>query len=776
MRTNTELLQTKLEKVARILSDRYEISVHFSGESCYTDGRTIVLPSIPQLPLDATLERKDEHKAFTDAIEGYLDHEAAHIIWTDWNAVERVSGNLQAFTNLVEDIRIEARMQEVWKGTKTNLENASKYVVYRMGETWGKRTNLQKVLTVGSFLGKGHDDLLSSLGGSAGREITKMIEMMEPFKKALVKAKGLKSTYESVALARLLQKLLAEDFGEDLLDMEEEDFDDLTDFTDAEKEEMKKAFEDLLKDLAKDFPSPEDTDKEEKEEDSGESDEDGESGEEGMGGFGDGEESEESGEKGDSETSLGGSSVGKGDKEDKDSEEKEGKEGEEASGKGDKERLGDKGKEGAEGASSKDEVEDEEEGGASGDKDSTDETVDSETGEEETDSYKGKMKGANPKRRKGEEKESGGEGKGEGSTRGKEDAKDGFVGEDDKAKLSRLKDMFDASDREAEEAAKEMSDLLGDALSSEASKFKSAHALEPHYAPYTTQGDIFEVMPLGSRAWFKQATLEIQKSTGVLTRKLRRLLLAQKESRWSYEKEVGKINTKSLPKLLQHGHPRVFKRKTKNIEINTRISLLVDESGSMNGSKIKEARRCAILFGEFCHSLGIPFEILGFSTTQSMIDSKRFKDAMPKDQSYYGRFGDLYIRCYKEYKENWKQVGSRLEKMTAHIHNVDGESVEFAAKRLLWAAKEGERKILFVFSDGEPCQAIYAKNPIQEWHLKQVVKRVKEAGIEVVGFGIQTDSVKKYYPEYFVIDDPTKLSAVQVDKLGELLLNQRKKK
>ncbi|MBW2150028.1 MAG: hypothetical protein JRI22_23850, partial [Deltaproteobacteria bacterium] len=39
--------ETALEKLSRILSREYGVQVIFHGTRCYTDGRTIHLPSIP---------------------------------------------------------------------------------------------------------------------------------------------------------------------------------------------------------------------------------------------------------------------------------------------------------------------------------------------------------------------------------------------------------------------------------------------------------------------------------------------------------------------------------------------------------------------------------------------------------------------------------------------------------------------------------------------------------------------------------------------------------
>ena len=58
-------LEPVLEKVGRVLSDRYGIRVVCEGQVCRTDGKTIRLPALPD----------DIPDELRDTIRGYLDHE-----------------------------------------------------------------------------------------------------------------------------------------------------------------------------------------------------------------------------------------------------------------------------------------------------------------------------------------------------------------------------------------------------------------------------------------------------------------------------------------------------------------------------------------------------------------------------------------------------------------------------------------------------------------------------------------------------------------------------
>jgi len=102
------------------------IDVVFRGNGAYTDGSTIVLPAG-----DHTKMMTAEDQAI---VAGYTDHEAAHILYTDFEAYskghEEAKGNplLHEMVNAIEDMRIERQMIRQWPGVKDNLAATTKAV------------------------------------------------------------------------------------------------------------------------------------------------------------------------------------------------------------------------------------------------------------------------------------------------------------------------------------------------------------------------------------------------------------------------------------------------------------------------------------------------------------------------------------------------------------------------------------------------------------------------------------------------------------------------
>ena len=97
--------ESELERLAKTLTEQFGVSVTCRGDEAWTDGKQIVLPSVPE-PIDADLERM---------MVGYLDHEMAHVAFSDFNVAQAFAtkhpGRL-GLLNVVEDALIERRAMQ----------------------------------------------------------------------------------------------------------------------------------------------------------------------------------------------------------------------------------------------------------------------------------------------------------------------------------------------------------------------------------------------------------------------------------------------------------------------------------------------------------------------------------------------------------------------------------------------------------------------------------------------------------------------------------------
>ena len=78
---NLNPFEGQLERLARTLTDQFGVKLICQGEEAWTDGSRIVLPSLPE-PMDDGLERM---------IVGFLDHEMAHVAFSDFKIVREFS-------------------------------------------------------------------------------------------------------------------------------------------------------------------------------------------------------------------------------------------------------------------------------------------------------------------------------------------------------------------------------------------------------------------------------------------------------------------------------------------------------------------------------------------------------------------------------------------------------------------------------------------------------------------------------------------------------------
>ncbi len=213
----------------------------------------------------------------------------------------------------------------------------------------------------------------------------------------------------------------------------------------------------------------------------------------------------------------------------------------------------------------------------------------------------------------------------------------------------------------------------------------------------------------------------------------------------------------------------VFIRKQRVNKFDVSFQLLIDLSGSMGGYKIQTAVKSAILFGQVLNALGIPFEITGFTGHGTAHVPGKYDT-----KNGYNRFCPIRHYIFKPFKErlSWQLFG-RLEGLftsdsTTHIamaQNVDGEAVDWAAKRLM--QQHTQKKMLIVFSDGEPA----CGDPISllRHHLKETVKKWSKK-ISIVGVGIEHSDVKAFYPKNAVVNNVKDLA----DKMVKIIEDELK--
>jgi hypothetical protein len=196
---------------------------------------------------------------------------------------------------------------------------------------------------------------------------------------------------------------------------------------------------------------------------------------------------------------------------------------------------------------------------------------------------------------------------------------------------------------------------------------------------------------------------------------------------------------------------RMFdKRRDPDNLKDAQVMLLIDQSGSMCGEKIYQARRTAIVLAEALTAVGIPYYIMGFSA----------------DRSGYDVVHEHYVTWNGK-----KHDREAIVALEAHGDNFDGYSIRYAAEIL--KARNAGRKILFVISDGEPAADKYMNYSIGVADTTNAIKTARKDCITfgiAVGNGCSPKVLQGMYGKDFIYcQDPKLLVNTLCKKLEKVL-------
>jgi cobalamin biosynthesis protein CobT len=695
-----------LRRTAQIVSEHFGIEVIFRGSEAFTDGRTIVVPSLAEDAPDDLIE----------AIIGYIDHEVGHVMDTDFTVLARNDVEIakdprkKLIVNAVEDIRQEHINGQRYRGVGLNLEFTEEWTLRKIDAKWeAKDPDPMEIPPFNRFCLVSMARAKMIAGHPYAKEwyekwvpLLDVEEIIEALDDEIETWHALESTQEAWdAGLRVLDKL-------------------------EEYKEMKVAETKLVKGPGGTLPPPDDEDDEEGEPGDGES------------GMDDVAEEDDL----DKETPE---SPGESDESDLDESSDEDDEGEESKSGGHDDE------------SEEDESDEDSEGSGSGDSEEEEESESGESDDEEEDGDDGSSGGDDGDDDDSEEDD---EGEGAPANIAALTDKEVSVSEDDMHKFTQL----------------EIGEGSGD------SKGHRAYSMEFDRI-ITPEGD-------GNLEEYGKVLGDARAAVNVVYTVLTRTLLAQARTKTQYGRQDGKINTTAVG-MLRAGSPSIFKRKRKGLKLNTYVEVIVDQSGSMSGyfsergkSKIGLAQQTCIVLAEALNRIGVPFGICGFTCGFDSVGIPNEKhkgyevfrgDVMSKGADFH-RIEPLIEYRYKTAEEPLSKARPLLSLMRDQrmMNNADGDSILKIAKRVM--GRKEKRKILIVLSDGYPA-AQQGANTYAEGHdaaasyMKRVAQIIKGTpNLEVIGIGIESDSVSEYYDRHCVVNSIDDLPQIAMTKLKEALV------
>lgn len=209
---------------------------------------------------------------------------------------------------------------------------------------------------------------------------------------------------------------------------------------------------------------------------------------------------------------------------------------------------------------------------------------------------------------------------------------------------------------------------------------------------------------------------------------LRSILQDNETARYQRPTKRGKIDGKNMYKLLATDNNRIFKRQLQPGKKHYAMSILVDQSGSMSGERIRSAFSTMVILTEVFHKLGIAFEVRGF---------------------------DYHSRSYKP------MFGApRREVLGGIIHATGGGTNDHEAIKMIYEdllkVDPSYKKTVFVVGDGDG----------RGEYVKSLVNQMEQKQIQVYGVGVGNvyeDSFRRTYNKWLVIPEPKDLPVALVN-------------
>lgn len=708
MKQEVANLREVVTKVTRILVGE-GVRVTQQGSAAFVkwraDGVTVERVNLPMLPDDAPDE-------LIIAIEGFLDHEVGHVLFTKQKAVlaactalpKSEGKKLQATWNMIEDIFVERKMAERFRGSAYNIDCLHEffldnYTVPALTKAKDPREVLATLMVPAVRAAAGQPAFERFM--SEGDRWSKLGVIGDVVRDMGPTFANVQSTQDSIEAAR----------------------------------EMIRRIEKMM---------PPDADEQESDESGGEAK--GKSSKSGEGKSGD--KPSAGGDPGESDKSK--ESTGKGGKSEKPA-------GAKKSTKSDD-------------GGSEDDIDEPETGDVDADDKDGDETTDDSASDNQDDAPEVDS-----------EKDGGGSGSGELDETQIDDT-DAGEGKGDDGDRREYPEVCDCMDILEAGSVADFGDACGFAISKDATRRLG----DSDYNVFTKDYDRVERLHYAPDDRLNECLVRMEEDTrhmvGQMQKHIERVMASRSRVINVGGHRSGRLHGQALHRLMV-GDDRVFRRKEEHKSLDVAVTLVVDCSGSMGGEKINLALDSAYALSATLERVGIKHEVIGFTTSYKCDDSetrearKKTLETMKaiheedgeKHHIPYARVEGIYMPIFKEVTEKLNtDVKRRMaygRRKIALSNNIDGESVEIAALRLL--KRHRGRKVMMVLSDGWP-QAV-GDMPRQARKLKDVVKWCETVGIETVGIGIQSDAVKHFYDRHIVIKRLEELPGMVMGELQRIL-------
>ena len=279
-----------------------------------------------------------------------------------------------------------------------------------------------------------------------------------------------------------------------------------------------------------------------------------------------------------------------------------------------------------------------------------------------------------------------------------------------------------------------------------------------------------KIRPAQLAIYQEQLNAEIAKQNipwAKLTRIYQQIFSSQLPNRWETTEAEGLLDRRYLTRAATSPlQSPLYKQLATTSKVNTRVTLLIDCSGSMKEQRIKIAV-CVDSLVRIFEQAGIKTEVLGYSTS-TWQGGRPFKEWRKNGQPPNpGRLNERAHWIFKDLDTSWRRARAGIAALLRpeiYAESVDGEALIWAAERLNNSgSNRASNKTLILFSDGCPMDRATIEANGEEFlknHLLQAIAWCEQQPhLQLWGCGIGTELRPAFQHRLSWDEDPNNIAS-----------------
>ena len=331
-------------------------------------------------------------------------------------------------------------------------------------------------------------------------------------------------------------------------------------------------------------------------------------------------------------------------------------------------------------------------------------------------------------------------------------------------------------------AGRVAADFRSPATSSSEKRYQLKKSLDQYViynSSYDTEVEAKKKIRLAQLAVYQdQLNTEIAKQNipwAKLIRMYQQLFSSHSPIQWQTTETEAVLDRRYLTRAVTSPlQPALYKQLMPTSQVNARVTLLVDCSGSMKEQRVKIAA-CLDSLVRILEQAGIKTEVLGYSTN-TWQGGKPFKEWRKNGQPPNpGRLNERAHWIFKDFDTSWRRSRAGIAALLRpeiYTESVDGEALLWAVERLQKTDRnKHSNKTLILFSDGCPMDRATIEANGEEFlkdHLLQAISWCEQQPhLQLWGCGIGSELRPAFQHRLSWDEDPSNVASTLKNWAGE---------